>query len=198
MILVDMRTSVLPAFLHTMKFADGLGLDRKQLQRLLLSVLAALIVTIFVTVVTSLQVLYSQGGLASYAWFAKGAGESTFQSTAAAIRNPTNVASSNWAWIALGAVSVWLIVAGRSRFLWFPLHPLGYLVAPSYPITNLWFPCFCGWLIKTLTMKYGGNTAYTTLRPFMIGLILGNAAAMLFWTLVIFVVRGTPPPYWPA
>jgi hypothetical protein len=47
-------------------------------------------------------------------------------------------------------------------------------------------------------MKYGGNSAYIAFRPFMIGLILGNAAAMLFWTLVIFVLRGTPPPYWPA
>lgn len=32
MMLVDMRTSLLPAFLNTMKFADILGLDRKHLR----------------------------------------------------------------------------------------------------------------------------------------------------------------------
>lgn len=198
MMLVDMRTSVLPAFLHTMKFAEILGLDRKHLRRLLLSVVVALVLTVVVTVITSLQVLYSQGGLAGYTWFSRSAAESTFNSTAGVIKTAPGLQPSSWGWIALGAVLVWLMVVGRSRFLWFPLHPLGYLVAPTYPVTRLWFPLFLGWLIKTLVMKYGGSNSYVSLRPFMIGLILGNAAAMIFWTLLVFYLKGTPIPYWSA
>jgi hypothetical protein len=32
----------------------------------------------------------------------------------------------------------------------------------------------------------------------MIGLILGNAVAMLFWTFLTFKVNGSPQGYWPA
>lgn len=198
MMLVDMRTNVLPAFLHTMKFAEILGLDRKHLRRLLLAVIVALIVTVVVTVLTSLQVLYSQGGLAGYTWFSKTAAESTFNSTANIIKTAPGIKPANWGWMLLGATLVWLMVVGRSRFLWFPFHPLGYLVAPTFPITNLWFPLFLGWLTKTLVMKYGGSNSYVSLRPFMIGLILGNAAAMIFWTLLVFYLKGTPITYWSA
>ncbi len=198
MILVDMRTSVLPAFLHTMKMAEVLRLDRKNLRRLLLCSVIALAVASVVTTVASLQVLYSQGGLAGYTWFSKDASTSTFAEIAAAIKTPTGVNAGHWGWIALGAALVWLMVLGRSRFLWFPFHPLGYLGASAYPIPRLWFPFFIGWLTKTLVMKYGGSDTYVSLRPFMIGLILGNALAMIFWTLIVFWIKGTPVAYWPA
>lgn len=198
MMLVDMRTSVLPAFLHTMKFAEVLGLDRKNLRRLLMSVLVALALTLVVTVMTSLSVLYSQGGLTSYTWFSRDAAQSTFQSTAGVIRSNSGLTPANWGWMIFGALIVWLIVMGRSRFLWFPFHPLGFLVAPTYPITQLWFSFFCGWLIKTLMMKYGGSDSYVRLRPFMIGLILGNAVIMIFFTLLVFYLKGTPIKYWSA
>jgi len=198
MILVDMRTSVLPAFLHTMKMAEVLRLDRSNLRRLLLCGIAALVVTTIVTTVTSLQVLYDKGGLAVYTWFSKDASISTFNELAGTIKTPTGINVGHWGWMALGAALVWLMVLGRSRFLWFPFHPLGYLVASAYPIYRLWFPFFVGWLTKTLVMKYGGSDTYVSMRPFMIGLILGNAVAMIFWTLFVFWLKGTPVAYWPA
>lgn len=198
MMLVDMRTSVLPAFLHTMKIAEVLRLDRRNLRRLLVAVVMSLIVTVVVTVLTSLQVLYSQGGLAGYTWFSKSAAESTFQTIATTIKSPPNVNLQYSVWMGVGALAVYLMVMARSRFLWFPLHPLGYLMAPGYPITRLWFPFFLGWLIKTLIMKYGGSDSYVKMRPFMIGLILGNIVAMLFWVLVTFLKNGAPLGYWPA
>ena len=95
----------------------------------------------------------------------------------------------------VGATVIWLLVMGRNRFLWFPLHPLGFLAAPTFPIRNMWFPIFLGWLVKTLVMKYGGTDTYVKVRPFMIGLILGNIIAMVFWMLVGFVT-GTQIEYW--
>ena len=198
MILVDMRTSVLPAFLHTMKMAEVLRIDKKHLRRLLLCTIVAVVVTTIVTAVTSLAILYSTGGLTAYTWFSKEASIATFSQIATTIRTPEGIKTGHWGWIGLGAAIVWLMVLGRSRFMWFPFHPLGYLVASAYPIQNLWFPFFVGWLTKTLVMKYSGSDTYVSLRPFMIGLILGNAAAMIFWTAVVFYFKGTSIPYCPA
>ena len=33
--------------------------------------------------------------------------------------------------------AVWLMMAARTRFLWFPLHPLGYIAASAYPISAI-------------------------------------------------------------
>jgi hypothetical protein len=198
MLLVDTRTTLLPAFMHTMKFAEVLRLDRKHLRRLLAAVIAALILTLVITIIVSLQVLYQQGGLLGYTWFSIGAPQSTFNDAANTLKTHPGVSAANIGWMVLGALVVFLLVQGRSRFLWFPLHPLGYLVAPAYPITQLWFSFFVGWLVKSLIMKYGGSDTYIKLRPFMIGLIIGNIVAMLFWSLITFWKNGTPLGYWPA
>ena len=198
MMLLDMRTNVMPAFLHAMKFAEVLHLDRTNLRRLLNATLVALACTLVVMIITTLHVLYDIGGLAGYTWFTKGAPEATFNDAASTIKTAPGISIANIGWMTLGAFVVFLIVLGRSRFLWFPFHPLGYLVAPAYPITQLWSSFFLGWLIKTLVMKYGGSDTYVKLRPFMIGLIIGNAASMLFWAMFTFWKNGSPVSYWPA
>lgn len=198
MLMVDMRTSVLPAFLHTMKMAEVLRLEPRQVRRLLAAVVVALAVTVAVTVIVSLQVLYQQGGLIGYTWFSKGAPETTFKTAADTIKSAPGIDLPSVGWMFLGAFIVFLLVQGRSRFLWFPLHPLGYLVAPAYPVTRLWFSFFLGWLIKSLIMKYGGSDTYVKLRPFMIGMIIGNIVAMLFWSMFTFWRTGAPLGYWPA
>lgn len=198
MLMVDMRTSVLPAFLHTMKIAEVLRLDRKHLRRLLAASVAALALTLVITVIVSIQVLYEQGGLAGYTWFSQGAPVSTFKDAASAIKNPPGFSPQYVGWMMFGATMVFFLVLGRSRFLWFPLHPLGYIAAAGYPIVQLWFSFFLGWLIKSLIMKYGGSDTYVKLRPFMIGLIIGNIAAMLFWSMFTFWKTGAPLSYWPA
>jgi len=197
MILSDMRTNVLPAFLSMMKIAHEIGLDKRQLRRLLLCCVVAIIATLAVTIVVSVASLYSNGGLQSYSFFASGSATTSFKNAASAINGNYPWHWQNLAWMAFGALMVLMMMTLRSRLLWFPLHPLGYLVAPGYAIKRLWFSFFLGWLIKSLVMKYGGSDAYRNLRPFMIGLILGNVVAMVFWVLIGFYT-GSQTPYWPA
>lgn len=197
MILVDMRTSILPAFLNIMKISKEVGLDRRNLRRMMWCCVAAIVVSFAVTVVASLYALYSTGGLQVYSWFSSGAAQSSLKSTASAIQTGYPVDPKNITWMLVGAALVLLMMMARSRFLWFPLHPLGFLVAPAFPITNLWFSFFLGWAIKSLIMKYGGSDTYGKVRPFMIGLILGNAIAMMLWMIIGFYT-GTQITYWPA
>lgn len=197
MILVDMRTSLLPAFLNVMKISKEIGLDRKNLRRMLWCCVVAIVASFAVTVFVSIYALYTEGGLQSYSWFSSGAAKSSFKSAANAIQTGYPVDPGNIVWIGIGAAFVVLMMTARTRFLWFPLHPLGYLVAPAYPISRLWFSFFLGWGIKSLIMKYGGSDTYIKIRPFMIGLILGNAMAMMFWMIIGFYT-GTQIGYWPA
>lgn len=61
-------------------------------------------------------------------------------------------------------------------FLWWRLSPFGFVVASSWNIAyQIWSSVFFGWLIASLIRRYGGLTLYRSLRPFFLGLILGDA-----------------------
>jgi hypothetical protein len=158
---------------------------------------AAVAVSLLVTIGVTLTALYDNGALSAYGWFAKGGPTGTWNGTATMMRTNAALDPLNWGWFAIGASVVWGIMALRSRLLWFSLHPLGYIVATGYPITRLWLSFFLGWLIKTLVQKYGGSDSAQRLRPFMVGLILGNALAMVFWMIAGYFLGGQIP-YWPA
>jgi hypothetical protein len=66
---------------------------------------------------------------------------------------------------------------GVARLLlsWWPIHPLGFLVAASYPTYQIWFSFFLAWLAKALVMRYGGMQLYKTLKPAAYGLIAAEA-----------------------
>jgi hypothetical protein len=196
-LLSDMRSNILPAFMHTLKIADSLQLDRRALRRLLGGILVAIAVSSAITLFVCIATLYSAGGLTTYTWFSQAGPRSVFNGAATVIKTQPGVDPNNVLWMGVGAAVVMALTVARSRFLWFPLHPLGYLIAPGYPISRLWFSFFLGWAIKTLIMRFGGGDTYLRVRPFMIGLILGNLCAMVFWMCVGFF-KGTQIQYWPA
>jgi hypothetical protein len=49
------------------------------------------------------------------------------------------------------------MMLARSRFLWFPLHPLGLLMSLTYPMNTLWFSIFLGWGCKVMITRFGGT-----------------------------------------
>ncbi len=193
----DMRANLLPAYLHALKIAFDLRLTPRQTRRLMLCALAAVVVSLGVSTFVTIVTLYSHGGLSTYGWFSHSSGESVFKGTATMISKEPGVSLSNWTWMASGAGLVWAMAFARARFVWFPLHPLAFIVSSGFPITRLWLSFFIGWLIKSLLLKFGGQDSVQTVRPFMIGLILGNAAAMVLWMLY-GLFAGTQIPYWPA
>jgi hypothetical protein len=76
----------------------------------------------------------------------------------------------------------------RLRFMNWPLHPLGFLMAYSFPMQVLWFSIFVGWLVKVLLVRFGGGEVFRRARPLFIGLILGEAFAAAFWLVVSLVL----------
>jgi len=82
-----------------------------------------------------------------------------------------------------------VLAALRTRFLWWPLHPVGYLVIGSYDTLRIWFPVFVTWLVKTAILRYGGLSLHHRAQPFFLGLILGEFSAGFLRTILDLAFR---------
>jgi hypothetical protein len=86
-------------------------------------------------------------------------------------------APDNWLRFALflGAGVASLLYWLNLRFLWWPVSPIGFLIASSYETNrSLWANVFIGWLITALVRRYGGLRLFRSLRPAFLGLVLGE------------------------
>jgi hypothetical protein len=100
------------------------------------------------------------------------------------LRNPTRFEPTRlWAIIG-GAAFTGFLMTLRTRFLWWPLHPVGYVIAETQTMGWLWCPTLVGWAIKVLVLRYGGIKLFRRLIPFFIGLILGDYIISCLWTLL--------------
>ncbi len=72
----------------------------------------------------------------------------------------------------------------RLRYVWWPFHPIGYLILQTFPGNILWFSFFAGWLCKQLVVRFGGHRLYQNARPFFVGMIVGESVAAGVWLVV--------------
>ncbi len=70
---------------------------------------------------------------------------------------------------ALSLLLLWL----RSKFLRFPLNPVGLALAGTFG-HPIWFPILVAWLAKSFILRLGGAQTYRTLTPVFLGLAMGH------------------------
>ncbi len=90
--------------------------------------------------------------------------------------------------VATGAGIVVALSVLRLNFQRWPLHPIGYIVANSYPMHAFWFSILIAWACKTIIMRLGGASLYHKLRPLFLGLVIGDTLAAAFWIIVKVVL----------
>ncbi len=100
------------------------------------------------------------------------------------IRNPTGFEVNRLYGVLGGAGFTGFLMIMRTKFLAWPFHPVGYVLAETFTMPWLWCPTLIGWLVKLLTLRYGGMSAYRKGIPFMIGLILGDYVISSLWALL--------------
>ena len=83
----------------------------------------------------------------------------------------------------------------RTRFAWWPLHPVGYLMVPLVTADRMWFSIGLGWLAKVLVVRFGGSRAYVAGRSVFLGLILGDCVAAGFWLAVNVLLHAAGLPF---
>jgi len=94
--------------------------------------------------------------------------------------------------ISAAALATWFIGWMRWIHPWWRLHPLGYAASTIWAMNFMWFSMFIGSTASWLLTRAGGLSLYRRARPFFLGLILGDFAAMGLWTVVnaLLGVRG--------
>ncbi|MCC7491746.1 MAG: hypothetical protein IT204_05340 [Fimbriimonadaceae bacterium] len=83
-----------------------------------------------------------------------------------------------------GAAVCGLLVVLRTRFVWWPFHPAGWVVGNSFALQRLWVPLTLTWGIKSMILRYGGLRAYRRTVPFFLGLVIGEFGAGFVRTLI--------------
>ena len=82
----------------------------------------------------------------------------------------------------------------RHRFLWWPLH---YDRVSGrrhlHDVLRLVRACSSAWLLKLVILRYGGSRLYLRLRPFFLGMVLGNIVCAGFW-MAVTMITGTRAP----
>ena len=153
--------------------------------KIMLAAMGAVIVAILASHITSLYVIY-HWGVPKLGWWPSGSAQNTVNLIVRQIQSPGMLAAGDWGAVALGGAFTWALVALRRRFVWWPLHPLGFITWMGWPIQRYWMSIFIGWLWKVTVVRFGGYRTFNRLRPLAFGLILGTSFVLTVWIVVHF------------
>ncbi len=129
---------------------------------------------------------YRYGAVTFKAWPFTWLAPQTFDRTKS-FMSALNRAPNGWTYGGVGVgmlIALFLLTMNR-KFLWWGLSPFGFVMASSWNISNqIWSSVFLGWMIAGLVRRYGGLRVYRSLRPFFLGLILGDACSVCLMALM--------------
>ena len=205
-ITIDPLVCLMPLAANALKIGETGGINLSRLSRwMTVAVLLALVVG----VVGTLTVQYTHGAT-RYGW-ADTTAVQPFELAATKMQSYTGdvpaehglqlaLTSPNtkllWA-LGIGLAVVLILSALRLRYTWWPIHPVLFLIWGTFPGMVLAPSFFLGWVMKTIVTTFGGGHSYRNSKPFFIGLIAGEFAAAIFWTIVgvaYYLVKHMPGP----
>ena len=180
------RTHPMPDQLEAFKLAERTGIRNRTMFTVL--VIASL-VGILSSLILYPYAIYREGVAAgSEQIHAGGADTYNFLSSWLVNPKPTDWLATSVLGLAFAANLGIMFL--RSRFVWCPLHPAGYVIGVAPGTTDvIWFPLLIAMVAKWLILKHGGINAYRKAVPFFIGLVLGEALMGCFWPLLSLVLR---------
>ncbi|MFH0797282.1 MAG: DUF6785 family protein [Candidatus Omnitrophota bacterium] len=181
----DIRTTVMASTANGLKIQE----EAKIKPRLLFwGIIASLVVSYFISAWMIVKIGYRYGALnAPNGWFyGVGMPSAIANFIKDKITNPptVQVILPRLGFAGLGAAVMLFLAVMRQKFLWWPLHYIGFPIADTYVMRYAWFSIFLAWLIKSLILRYGGPIVYRRTVPFFLGLILGLIGAVGVWTAI--------------
>ena len=92
-----------------------------------------------------------------------------------------------WLFMGIGGGVMALLMWARHQFVWWPLNPLGYTISANWKTGHIFGSALLAWFLKLLILRYGGPKLYRDLRPFFLGLILGEIVAAGGWLVLDYI-----------
>ncbi len=173
------RSHVMPSQMEAFKLARE---HRINLRSLVAPMLAAFAVAMVAGMWSCLHILYRDGALAKCQGFAIWTNLEAYNWLEGSLNNGFHSEPSRWIAVSSAAVFVFALAWMRSKFAWWPFHPLGYCIGPA--LIWLWLPFLISWALKLVILRYGGLRLYRRALPFFLGLILGDYTAGALWSIV--------------
>lgn len=174
------RTHPMPNLLEGLKLAQLNKVNERKLSYAMILAALAGALSLFWAFLHIGHNLGASTQLYGRTWFAR-AGITRLQNWLS-FPSMTDIAGSSF--IGIGFFFTIALMILRTRFLWWPLHPVGYAVSSFFIGNVMWFPVLISSAIKWIVLKYGGIRRYRQAAPFFIGLILGEYIVGSLWSLI--------------
>ena len=177
----DVRTFVMASAAHGLRITQNIPGRRRPM---FWAIVLAIVIALTASVVTLLIVSYAYGGINLQGWFYINGPQRPFDYATELIKEPTAPNWEGWAWTAAGGAIMTGLMLARRFWLWWPLHPIGFPIAAVTWTDALWLSVLIAWAVKSSVLKYGGPRLFRTVRPFFIGLILGQFSVCGVWYVI--------------
>ena len=158
---------------------------------------AILVSVVCVGLVGSAAVIYfsyRHGAVSMICWPITAIPTCAFREFANSLRSPEDPETWLRAAVVAGAGFTLLLTWLSANLLWWPLHPIGFIIASVWHTNHtIWANAFTAWLLTTIIRRFGGFRLYRALRPAFLGLVFGHYltdAAMAVFAALVLGSRG--------
>lgn len=166
--------------------ANGLKLITEvklpQLRRLFGGIVAVIVLTLAVSTGLIIYLSYEHGAINLSSFYFNNVSQYPYWFMEKGIDSPSTANLRGWLHTGLGAAIMSGLMLAQHRLVWWPFHPLGFPV--SCVFGGMWFNVFVAWIFKSAILKYGGVRLFNNLKPFFLGLILGEAVVGGVWVVI--------------
>ena len=178
----DLLVFVMAPCANGLRLLHGLAARRK---RILLMLVLALVIGVVGSIATTLHLGYQYGALNLHRQYFSGLfALEPYRFADRFIDNPVGPYWPGWGWTGWGAAVMAALTLARHHLLWWPLHPIGYVVSGTWILNSIWFNIFLAWLVKAIVLKYTGPNGYRATRWFFLGMILGQFVVGGMWLVI--------------
>jgi hypothetical protein len=183
--MLDNRSPLMPCIMQSFKLGNMCNLSLRSLTPALV---ASVCVSVVSSLISYLWLMYRYGGMTLHPWFTTYYTRNLYCAWTAHLLSVGEAPSmSALLTMAVGATTMSLILFMHRSFMWFPFHPIGYLMGASWPMINFWFPIMVGWIIKSAVMRFFGAKLYRQLLPGFLGLIMAEFFSAGLWSVIDFI-----------
>ncbi len=177
----DLKVFLMPYIAHSFKLVETVKANKKLITA---AILIAILISLGGSIYATMKINYTYGAINSDVWFFKGAAKVPFNYMAYKMAHPEGIQWKRMMFTGIGGVVMAGLMFMRNNFLWWPIHPLGFAVGNTLPVSSVWFSIFLAWLVKVVILKYGGIKIYKKTRYFFLGLVLGQFAIAGIWLII--------------